>query len=111
MTKRPTTTAIILKIEETQKMMKSLIDYYKYLEDLLKGTPARRNAKEVRKYFEALKNNYLENFKYQLKKLREKAKKEERRRIEEAKKREEEARKLQKQAKKILKGTEKLRRI
>ncbi len=111
MAERPTTTAIIMKIEETQKLMKSLIDYYKYLEDLLKGTPVRKNAKEVRKYFEALKNNYLENFKYQMKKLREKIEKEEKRRIEEAKRREKEARKLREQARKFKIEAKKLRRI
>lgn len=108
---RPTTTAIIMKIEETQKLMNSLIKYYKYLEDLLKGTPPRKNAREVRKYFEKLKNDYLETFKYQMKILRKRLEKEEKRRIAEAKRREEEARKLQQQARKFKIEAKKLKRI
>ena len=111
MAERPTTTAIIMKIEETQKLMNSLIDYYKYLEKLLKGTPVRKNAREVRKYFERLKNDHLEVFKSQMKQLRKKLEKEEKRRREEAKRREEEARKLRAQARKFKIEAKKLRRI
>jgi hypothetical protein len=111
MPERPTTTTIIMKIEETQKLMGTLIDYYKYLEDILKGTPTRKYAVDVRKYFERLKNNYLERFKHQMKILRDKAKKEEKKRIEEAKRREEEARKLREQAKRFKIEAKKIRRI
>jgi len=111
MAERATTTTIIMKIEETQKLMGSLIKYYKDLEDLLKGTPAQRNAGQVRKYLKKLRDDYLERFKYQMEKLRKKAKEEERKRREEAKKMEEQARKILERSKEAKKGAKKLRRI
>lgn len=104
MADRPTTSAIIMKIEETQKLMNELIKYYKNLEDILKGTPTRSYARNVRKYLERLKNDYLEDFKREMKRLRDKAKKA-------AKKREEEREKLLEKARKYREEAEKLRRV
>ena len=64
--------------------MNTLINYYKNLENLLKNTPVRRSARDVRKYFERLKNVHLEVFKDQMVKLRKQLEKAEKARIEEA---------------------------
>ena len=70
---RPSTHQIILKIEETQKIIDNLIKYYKALEKLLRGTPTAKYAKNVRQYLERLKKIYLEQFKNEMVKLNRKA--------------------------------------
>jgi len=109
---RKTTSAIILKIEKTQELIKSLEEYYEYLEDLLKKEPSARNhARNVKNYLKVLKSRYLDNFKKVMKRLYDIQRKREKIAEREAEKRRKIIKKAAEEERKIKKGLVKIKKI
>jgi len=89
MAERPTTASIIGKIEDTEKILDNLINYYKSLEkflDEVKAKPAKKYVEKVRKYLESIKKQLLPKFRNEMLKLHRKAIEERKMILERAKK-------------------------